>query len=139
VAIGEQERHKFAHLLPGEVAVWRRFLKRYEQQWDTFIYDVHVGKGSLPQDDPANVYVGNYNWLTRKRIDVVGWRDKRPTIFEVRARASLPLMGQLLGYKSLWMRANPDSEPPALYMICEYCQPDDQSIFEENGIFVVTV
>ena len=139
MAIGEQERHKFPHLLPGEVRVWRAFLRRYEKVWDSFVYDVHVGRGSLPQDDPKGIFQKNYQWLTKKRIDVVGWRDNHPTIFEVRSRASLPLMGQLLGYRALWMRAHPTDEPPSLFMVCESCSPDDQAVLEENDIEVITV
>jgi hypothetical protein len=139
MAIGEISRHKFPHLLPGEVRVWRNFLRKYERLWDTFEYDVHVGKGSLPQEDPKGVFQKNYAWLTKKRIDVVGWRGTTATIFEIRSRASLPLMGQLLGYKALWMRANPNSEPPTLYMVCEFCAPDDEAVLAENGIHVVIV
>jgi hypothetical protein len=139
MAAGEQERARFPHLLEGEVRVWRKFLQQYERMWDTFEYDVHVGQGSLPQDDPANVFQQNYQWITKKRIDVVGWKDKQATIFEVRARASLPLMGQLLGYKSLWMRENPTAKPPLLMMICSECPPDDKSVMDDQGVDVVAV
>lgn len=137
--IGEQERNRFPHLLPGEVAVWRKFLVKYETGWEKFIYDVHVGKGSLPQADPSNRYQQNYTWVTKKRIDVVGYNGRAATIFEVRAKASLPLMGQLIGYKNLWMRENPDMAPPDLVMVCLECPPDDKVVMADNGITVVEV
>ncbi len=139
MAAGEQERGRFPHLLPGEVRVWRRFLEQFETMWETFEYDVHVGQGSLAQVDPANRFQQNYSWVTKKRIDVVGWNGKKATIFEVRARASLPLMGQLIGYKELWMRANPDADPPALMMVCSECPPDDRAVMENQGIDVTAV
>lgn len=139
MAVGEQERGRFPHLLPGEVAVWRRFLVVHEREWETFEYDVHVGQGSLPQADPANRFQGNYSWLTKKRIDVVGWNGRKATIFEVRARASLPLMGQLIGYKALWMRDNPDAEPPDLMMVCSECPPDDRAVMADQGVDVTEV
>ena len=139
MAIGEQERGRFPHLLPGEVRVWRAFLRSYEDRWETFVYDVHVGEGSLPQEDPSSVFAQNFKWLTKKRIDVIGWNRDQPTIFEVRARASLPLMGQLIGYKELWMRDNPTSKPPLLIMVCETCPPDDKGVMENQGISVVEV
>jgi hypothetical protein len=158
---GEIDRVKFPHLLPGEVRTWRWFLRDHQNDYDRFDYDVHLGEGSLPQELPPgplpavpageagasgplataapSVYAENFRWLTRKRADVIGWQGSQPTIFEIRPRASLPLVGQLIGYRHLWMRAHPDSEPPALILVTEFIQPDDQSIFDAEQIPVFIV
>lgn len=132
-------RAKFPHLLPGEVTVWRSFLTLYQTQYDRFEYDVHLGAGSLPQENTPSKYGQDFRYLTLKRADVVGWQRDQATIFEVRARGSLPLMGQLLGYRALWMRQNESARPPLMAMVCTFMQPDDQDIFEQNEIAVVIV
>lgn len=139
MAVGEQALGKYPHLLKGEVRHWRAFLRLYEREYDRFEYDVHVGAGSLPQEAQPGVYAKDFQHLTKKRIDVVGWKDGHATIFEVRERASLPLMGQLLGYRALWMRSNPTSEPPAMVMVCSICPPDDLAVMNDNDITVVRV
>lgn len=130
---------KFPHLLPGEVTVWKSFLWSYADTQDRYIYDVHVGEGSLPQENQRTVYGDNFGWLTKKRIDVVGWRGSIPTIYEVRNRFTIPLMGQLIGYKYLWMRQNPESIPPMMIGVCTFCQPDDLDVCRAHDVRVVVV
>jgi len=135
----EADRIKFPHLLPGETSTWRQFLLLHQTEYDRFDYDVHLGNGSLPQEEKPTVYGTDFQWLTRKRADVIGWQGSLATIFEVRPRASLPLLGQLEGYRYLWMRANKDSLPPKLILVTEFIQPDDLEIFNAHGIPVVVV
>jgi hypothetical protein len=133
------ETIRFPHLLPGEVTVWKSFLSLYAKDYDKFVYDVRVGEGSLPEEVPQDIYTENFRWLTRKRIDVVGWKGSVPTIFEIRGRMTLPLMGQIVGYKYLWMRQNPDSIPPMMAAVCTFCQPDDFDVFRAHDVRVVVV
>lgn len=137
--VKEKDKIKFPHLLPGETTVWRRFLERYEDDYERYEYDVHIGLGSLPQAPAGDVWALDFNWLTRKRIDVIGYKGKRVTIFEVRARASLPLMGQLEGYQYLWMRQTGSEIAPNLVMVCEAVPADDLEVFIAHGIDVVVV
>ena len=115
---GEKDKIKFPHLLPGEVTTWRKFLLDHETEYDRFEYDIHLEGGSTPQEAPPDQYAENFRWLTRKRADVIGFKGKHVTIFEIRPRASLPLLGQLQGYRYLWMRQHPESEPPLYYAHC---------------------
>ena len=133
----EANKITFSHLLPGEIPVWRAFLRIYQNDYDRFEYDVHLGEGSLPQEAPQNIFTENFRYLTLKRADAVGFKGSLPTIFEIRSKASLPLMGQLQGYRFLWMRSRPDSAPPSLVMICNFMQPDDVDVFEAHDISVV--
>lgn len=135
----ESARIKFPHLLPGEVNVWRSYLLLYEDLFDRFQYDVHVGRGSLPEEGLNDVNTLDFNWLTRKRIDVVGWNGSQPTIFEVREHASLPLIGQLEGYRHLWMRDNPESPVPHKILVCNIARPDDIAVATDQDVTVVVV
>ena len=135
----DADRYKFPHLLPGEVPVWREFLRRYGKRYDRFDYDVHVGRGTLPAPGQTDVYSSDYQWITKKRIDVVGWRGRAATIFEVRERASLPLVGQVTGYRELWMMDNPENDPPGMVLVCVRATPDDIYVAQNMGVDIVLV
>lgn len=135
----ESKKLKYPHLLPEETKVWRRFLEKYEELFDRFDYDVHVGKGTRPPAPPGEIYADNFQRLTQKRIDAVGWIGKKPTIFEVRPYAGFHLLGKLKGYRWFWMQKFPEEEPPTLGMVCEYISNEDREYYHAEDVHVFVV
>lgn len=129
----------FPHLLPVEVSVWRNFISAHGHTFDRFDYDVHVGAGRRPGAPAGDVYADNFRDLTQKRIDAIGWTGTYPTIFEVRERADLQVIGKLIGYGRLWERENPMLSAPELALVCRIIGPDDRFVASDKRISIYEV
>ena len=77
--------------------------------------------------------------LTQKRIDVVGWNGNRPTIIEVKVRAGLSALGQVLGYVALFKSELPFFPNPRMMIVCENTTADDLKVFQSQSIPVEIV
>jgi len=101
---GEQEiiRIKYPHMVPNEVRIWKLFLKKHGSVFDNYRYDMHVGKGigKVPGYDKTMQDMAIR--LTQKRIDVVAYRGQAAYIIEIKERAGLSAIGQLIAYKKLY-------------------------------------
>jgi len=129
-------RVKYPHMLPSEAILWDRWLEKNRPLWRDYQYDVHVGKGiELPPAVPENI--GRMaRMLTEKRIDVVAKQDDVTWIFEVKDRAGFSALGQLLGYRELYLR---DIEPGAeveLAVVTSMIDKDMEYVFGRYGIHV---
>jgi hypothetical protein len=77
--------------------------------------------------------------LSQKRIDVLGWVGESPTIVEVKLRVGLGTLGQVLGYRALFVEEFRHIERPELLIVCEEIARDDRFVLGENKIPVVVV
>ncbi len=129
----------FAHLLPSEALIWARFLQLHGPEWDFFDYDVHVGEGH-PIDpnwpDYIKVMVAK---LSPKRVDVVGFKGKTPTIFEVSPRATRAVIGALFMYEYLYRLARPDTGYINLAAVVPRIDPDMARYLKSEGVTVYLV
>lgn len=132
-------RHKYPHMIGEDSDVWSRFIKKFPEYFDTVDYDMRVGKGSdtVPQEELN--YVNYWTQLTKKRIDVVGYKNSFVTLLEVKKRASLFTLGQILGYKFLYQRDHNEIPLVRTLIVCSSITPDDIDILDHFGIkfFVV--
>ena len=97
-----ERRRKYPHLLGQDYIIWDRFIMLNPGKFDSVDYDLHVGSGILPPVDSPTSDDEQWQSLTQKRIDVIGWKDEQPTIVEVKYRVTLETLGQLLGYEVLY-------------------------------------
>lgn len=130
---------KFPHMLPGDVSLWLRFLSRYGKYFSRFIYDLHVGEG-IPVDPawPPNIIAAAHA-LTKKRIDAVGYNNKEVWIFEVKPDAGLSALGQLLGYRDLYLKDYPLTTKLILAIVTDILNPDEKYLFDTHGIRIYLV
>jgi len=72
--------------------------------------------------------------LSQRRIDAIGHRNGRATIFEITTSAGLTAIGQLQVYPQLYKTLNPlaKTEPPIL--IAETIQDDILPYLQDSGI-----
>ncbi len=131
---------RFTHMLPGDIALWQRFLVKHGEYYERFEYDRHVGQG-VPIDPAWPPEIARAALaLTQKRIDAVGFHGDETWIFEVKPDAGLGAVGQLVSYKALWIR---DFGAPAklyLAIVTDRLNPDEQYLFStyDIRIFIVT-
>jgi len=95
-------RNRYPHMVPNEIRIWNKFQKKYGSKFDMFRYDVHVGKGIGPVPGYDKKYQDMAIRLTQKRIDVVAYRGSNTYIIEIKDKAGLSAIGQLIAYKKLY-------------------------------------
>lgn len=114
----------YPHLLPEDVPVWERFLKKYGSQFYQIKYDVRVGNGQ-PLDYPETP---NYQkmaiMLTQRRIDAVGYTSAGIRVIEITRIADMKSIGQLKSYPILYReKFDPKAKVEPL-LVCEELETD---------------
>lgn len=87
-------------MLPEDIAIWRRFLERFEDQFEEYTYDTLVG----PRYDWGEFTLtpemqGLAERLYALRIDVLAKRPGEWWVIEVKPLAGLSAFGQVLAYE----------------------------------------
>lgn len=124
----------YFHMLPQDRSIWRNFLYTLEDQFDQFHYDVHVGPVPPPLEDlPPNIRELAH-LIYRLRIDVVAYKDEKPTLIEVKPNAGLSALGQLLAYNFYWNKENGRPKPAELAVVTDNARPYMPELFEHYGI-----
>jgi len=125
---------KYPHLLGEDIPIWNRFIKQYPDYFDTVDYDIKVGTGVNAEVISDKKYRSYYEDLTKKRIDVLGWKNFFVTIVEIKKRVSLGTLGQILGYKYLYSRAHPEQKLIKILVITSSIDRDDRQVLEHYAI-----
>ena len=120
--------------MPVEVAVLREWLRIHESEYDSFDYNVRVGQGT----DPGPTYDTTMRQMalavTRKRIDAVAYKGSDVTLIEVKKRATLAAVGQVVSYKTLWNADNPLKPASRLLLVAVTFDPDVMPVLTANAV-----
>lgn len=116
--------------------IWNAFLDRYGQGWEAFAYDVRVGPGSGAARDADLQTQAVFETLTKLRIDAVGYREGEITVFEVKPYAGISTVGQLVGYRALYIEDFRPGEPVRVAVVTDRFQPAVGEVFRMEGIEV---
>lgn len=130
---------KYPHMIGEDTDVWNRFIIKFPNRFDTVDYDVHIGKGV--NTSPILNKSDQKYWaqLTRKRIDVIGYKDSLITIIEVKKRATLFTLGQVLGYRFLYLSEHPEQKGVLTLLLCSKVDQDDLSVLLHYAIDVLVI
>lgn len=99
---------------------WSAFLRTPEAQDALYAYNVRLAAGDPPASITAPDDRRLWQQLTDKRIDAVGRRADRFTIYEARRRSGWSAIGQLIGYAQLWRLHFPTLEIADLVLVTEH-------------------
>lgn len=100
---------------------WAPFMQAHGHQWTDYAYNVRLYTGDEPPAGTDAALAKMWRDNTAKRIDAVGHRAGRFTIFEARRFAGWSAIAQLLGYHDLWQLNYPDLPLGDLWLITERC------------------
>lgn len=134
-----EPRHKYPHMLGEDVAIWERFVTKFPDRYDSVDYDWRVGQGMDLDEGWEDNVKRMATAITQKRIDVVGWRKEQLTIIEVKRSVSIGTLGQVLGYRSLFIKEFPNFNIPELLVVCESIGIDDRTVLDDFKIPVEVV
>jgi len=124
----QQTRATYPALLTEEAAVWRGWLAKHEAEYDSFDYNVRVGPGFDPGGGVSPEIRKQAIYSSKKRIDALAWKGNQALIVEVKDRAGLSALGQILGYKVYWTRENPNFPAPKLLVVAAQFAPGIQDV-----------
>jgi len=130
---------KFPHLMVSDIRIWERYLETVDHRFSSFDYDVHVGEGVKVAEETLTETDMGAPALLEKRIDVVGWANKIPTVIEVKPGASMSAIGQVLSYRELFIERFKDSIHPLMMIVTDREMIDTKSLCTRFGIKLVVV
>jgi|FLYL01.1.fsa_nt_gi hypothetical protein len=126
----------YPHMREADRPLWNRFLDRYGEEFEGFEYDVRVGTPSRAAVgmDPQTQAV--WEALTQLRIDAVGHKPSEVWLFEVKPYAGISSVGQLLGYRALYVRDRAPVVPVRMGVVTDRWVPAVGDVFRAVGIQV---
>lgn len=124
----------FVHMSQEEKAIWIRWLQQGGSQFAPFIYDLRVGDGLKMPIGSSSFAINAAYALTTKRIDALYIQGNMTVIVEVKRRAGLSAVGQLIGYRDLISKTPGVTSQLEMLLVTDTLQPDMQTILRENAI-----
>lgn len=134
-----EKRSWYPHMMPYDVAIWEKFIEQFPDAYDFVSYDVKVG--SLPDFDTtvSPDTGGKADDLYRRKIDVVGFKGDQIDIIEIGPNAGSNKLGQVVGYKTLYIKEYKPSVEPKAIVLTDALRPDMNFLAESMGVFMVVV
>lgn len=126
----------YPHMLPKDRRIWTAFLEAGVVDIKEVWYDVHVGQGVLLPVGTSDLLQRIRDGITRKRIDVVCHVGNRYWVVEVKPRADMYALGQVLTYVRLFMSEFGMVDETIAVIICSEVDEDVMYLFEEFGVVV---
>lgn len=132
-----EKRSYYPHMMPYDVAIWERFIEQNPDMYDFVSYDVKVG--SLPDFDTvvSPETGGDVADLYKRKIDVVGFKGDQIDIIEIGPNAGSGKLGQVLGYKQLYIKEFQPSVEPKAIVLTDALRTDMNFLAESMGVFMV--
>jgi len=133
------KRRFYPHMVGDEIEIWGRFVDKFPDRFDSVDYDFRVGEGIVLHGEEEEAYKRMATMLSQKRIDVIGWVGDHPSIIEVKKRVGLSTLGQVLGYRVLFLKDFQHFGFPELLVVCAMVSPDDHFVLEKNKVEIEVV
>lgn len=113
---------------------WHPWITGPGRAWPQYAYDVELYTQDIPPDTADQDMIRMWARNTARRIDAVGWRNGRHTIFEARRRAGWSAIAQLEGYAVLWRLQFPHEPLEGLVLVSEEIPDDVRAVARTRGI-----
>ena len=127
-------RYRYPHMLPGDRAVWDRYIEQHGEYFEGFDYDVHVGEGVGEISGYPDAIKKAALVLTQKRIDAVGYRGNEVWVIEIKPHAGLSAIGQVLAYEALYNIEHEDRPVTYKAIVTDRTNADMRTLCGTMGI-----
>lgn len=124
---------------PADVAIWERFIAKYPSAYEYCQYDFNVG--DPPPFNPMNDDGEDLNQdtLYRLKIDVVARKGKEIDLIELKPKAGPSSIGQIRGYRHLYIRDELPTEKINMVIITDQLMPNMEYIAKTEGVQIVII
>lgn len=131
--------NKYPHMSKADSEIWNRFITKYPDMFTQVQYDFHVGDAppfNTLTDDGEDL---NQDMLYRKRIDVLGYKDDKVFIIELKPNAGLGTIGQVKGYKMLFDDEKWSNKESIPMIVTDSMGADTQRFCENEKVLFVII
>ncbi len=132
-------RHKYPHFNKFDAQVWHNWITSSSGSFQCFCYDVRVGKGMAIKSHWEPEIAKMARDISQKRIDVVGFTNTRPWIFEVKTGADVTTPGQIIAYKKLFEEKYQPVRQSCCVLLYNFCDHDTLALCWDLGIHTIYV
>lgn len=134
-----ETRWKYAHMKPADIEIWERFIKQNPKAYQVVQYDFNVGDPPpfnplMPDGEDLN-----QDALYRLKIDVVGYNGNDVDIIEIKPNAGPSTIGQVKGYRELYIRDELPVGMIGMTIITDRIRPNMEYLCRNEGIKLVLV
>jgi len=127
----------YPHMLAEDTAVWSKYLASPLVPIKELWYDVHVGAGIPLPADASDMDRRIAAGISRKRIDVVCRVGGGFWVVEVKPRANMVALGQVLTYTRLFIAEYRPMAEVWPVIVCDSADEDLVAEFDELGVAVI--
>ena len=131
---GEKNKPWYAGLNEQSIVLWRKFLELYEDRYDSFEYNVRVGRGIDPGPGVSKEMRDMWYAVTTKRLDVVANREDQTWVIEIEERPGARTFGQVLLYLHLLPQYYPVRKKLIGGLVCARLGFDMTAAFRANEV-----
>jgi len=93
--------HKYPGMRPKDEVIWDKFIQQMPNAFDSVFYNVPVGNPAKNSLEYAEMKFNGGYGVTQWRIDVLGIKDAKQYIIEVKPYADTHAVGEVLSYRAL--------------------------------------
>lgn len=127
-------RTRFPGLALREILILIAWLQKHESEYDRVEGNVRVGKGDDPGPSVPEYLRRMAILNSQKRIDAVAWKGQQALLIEVKQRAKMADVGQLLGYQVLFEQDHPDLAAPSLLIVAASAVPEIEALLTAQSV-----
>ena len=129
----------YPHLMPADVEIWERFIEAVPDAYDSVEYDVKVGNApEFVEREEVEMHRAQRP-LYQRKIDVVGFKGDQIDIIEIGPRAGTNKIGQVVGYRVLYVRDFAPSVTPKAIVLTDDTTDDVLDVAKAQEVFIMVV
>ena len=122
-----------------DILTWEIFLTKFPDEYESVDYDFHIGKLDEHIATAEESEIGGAQAVNQYKIDVVGYKNGRIDLIEVKNQAVPSAIGQLKMYKTLYDREIKPSMPTYPIIIARSQTPFMSETCKSEGILLILV
>lgn len=129
---------EFPGLTDFEADLWKAFLAGGRSGHEPyFYYNVRVGPEIPVHEDWPSWMADLVNSIVKLRIDVVEVRADSHWLYEIKNRAGMCALGQIVGYREWYTRQGyNESLPVYAAVVCNWIMPELTDLFLDHDVVV---
>mgnify|MGYP001568292557 CR=1 FL=1 len=134
-----ERMRSYPHLSLEDTVIWDRFIVARPNAYDFVEYDVCVGDRREDDTELNEATNRNAEYLGKYKIDVIGVKDGRIDIIEIKPIANARALGQIIQYDYLYERDFAPTGETRSVIVCGEVPPNMQEIADEHTIILIVV
>lgn len=130
---------KYPHLKPEDVATWELFIRKYPDVYDRVDYDFALGDVTEHADVAAKADIAGVERLNQYKVDVIGYGKNIIDVIELKGKATISAMGQVLAYLNLYTREIKPGIRTRAVIIAQEATPELDRLCAEHGVTLILI